>query len=90
MRSIIDEYTGLTGVRGNLKGPRSKSISGIIRALDRYRVTSDAGDHGAITAWVDDAGRMRAAFTRWRATVSEEEFRSRRALKACWSHGFPR
>lgn len=84
------EYHSLPGVAGGkLKGTMSQSASGVIAALRQCRVTSAAGDHGSLTAWIDDDSAYRAAFHRWQVTKAEGVFTSQAALRACLKSWWP-
>jgi hypothetical protein len=87
--SYIAQYAGLPGIAdGRAEGPMANSPTGMVRTLGAHRATSAAADHGALMAWIDDAGAYRGAFSRWGSTQAATETRSKSALqqwlKAWW------
>lgn len=82
MRTELNKSTGLPFVRGGtLRGPMVKSASAFLTALRRYRICSSSGCHGAVVVWLDDAGLYRCHFMRWRVTIAEACFRTKREVK---------
>lgn len=66
------EFHSMPDVRAKrVKGIMANSPSGFITALRKYRAVSDAGDHGSVLVYRDDAGRYRCHFMRWQQTINE-------------------
>lgn len=57
------DFRGMEGVTGIIKGPMAKTANGFLSALrGDCRICSAAGDYGAVTVWIDDAGVYRGVF----------------------------
>lgn len=52
----------------------SSSVSGAMRDLRAQRAATGAGDHGAWTVWLDDAGKYRCEFSRHQVPVNEATY----------------
>lgn len=81
MSDDLHTFSGMPGVKRRLRGPMAKSPSGFLKALRKHRIVSDAGDHGSVMAYTDDKKQIRAAFLRYHATISEDVFTSKAALR---------
>lgn len=79
----LHQFGSLPGVKGGrLKGPMVGSISGFMSALRKYRVCSDAGDHGSVMVYRDDDGRLRCYFMRWHSIVEEQNYKTKAEVRA--------
>lgn len=76
-------YVGLTGVAAKeLDGPMvGANAAEFIKALRKHRVCSTAGDNGAVTAWIDDDGKLRADLCRYRVSIEADTFKTKKLLK---------
>jgi hypothetical protein len=80
----LHDFADLPGIRGGkARGPMAASATAFIAALRSHRVVSGAGDHGSVTVWRDDAGKLRCAFSRYRAIVDTREFSTKLDVR-CW------
>jgi hypothetical protein len=74
----MGRFVNLTGVNGGvLEGSfehHFSTITGAKRILKTERICATAGDAGAVTIWIDDAGAYRCRFSRHGATENEECF----------------
>jgi hypothetical protein len=87
----LHQFSGLNGIRrGRAKGVMVNSVTGFMSALRKHRVATDAGDHGAITVWRDDAGNYQGAFTRWHSTIDHKGFPTKTALRKWLVEWFPK
>lgn len=76
--------------RRSLRGPLASSATGFLSALRKHRVCGAAGDHGAVTAWIDDDGKYRATFSRWCQVLEAGTFNTKASLGAWLRHALPR
>lgn len=92
MSDNLSTFQPLAGVRGGkLRGPFSvKSVSAFMRQLRDFRIVSDAGDHGSVTVWRDDAGKYHCHFCRWRADIDAQIFSSKAEVKRWLSVWHPK
>ena len=73
---------GVPGIKsGYVKGVMATGITRIMAALEKHRAVSDAGDHGSVMVWRDDAGAYRAAFMVWCSTRATVTVTSKAALR---------
>lgn len=73
---------GVPGMKsGYVKGVMARGITGMMAGLEKHRAVSDAGDHGAVMAWRDSAGKYRGAYSVWGATRASIEVTSKDALR---------
>jgi hypothetical protein len=87
----MGRFIGLPGVAGGvLEGDCAASVSGVLSCLKNARVSSAAGDYGAVTVWVDDEGAYRADFSRHRSSLDEQVFGTKAQLKAWLTEWFPK
>jgi len=84
------KYREVPGAKGTLTGVMAGSITGIISALKNYRAVSDAGDHGSIMVYRDDAGKYRCLFMVWGITREEKVFISQREVRTWLKKWMPR
>lgn len=79
----MGEFIGLTGVKAKaVPGVVVGSVSAMVDALTKHRVSTAAGDKGCVTAWRDDAGNYRSDFSQWLVTKAEATHTSKAALRA--------
>lgn len=88
----IYEFFAPPGItkKKRLKGPQCNSVTELMDALDQFQIASDAGDHGSVIVYRDDAGDFRCAFMRFHATVNEGTFKTKAALRVWLKEWFPR
>jgi hypothetical protein len=73
---------GVPGMKtGYVKGVMATGITKIMAALEKHRAVSDAGDHGWVMVWRDDAGAYRGAFMVWMSTRASTVVTSKAALR---------
>lgn len=72
----MGSYHGLDGIKGGAAdGPFVKAtIADFRKGLRNARVCSTASDNGAITVWIDDAGKYRCELSRYLQSVASGEF----------------
>lgn len=75
-------FVGLEGIKKKkIDGKFVRTPAAAIRALKENRVASLAGDHGAVTVWRDDAGKLRGDFSRWLITQDSILAKSKAELR---------
>lgn len=86
----MPRFSGMPGVTGPLEGPLVSSVTGLLRALEAHRIASAAGDDGSVTAWIDDAGTIRASFQRFHSELSGGTFKSSAELRRWLKEWMPK
>jgi hypothetical protein len=90
MKEQIYTFKGMPGVRAKqLRGPMKSSLTGFLAALRKYRVCSDAGDHGAVLVYRDDDGTYRCSLQAWCVTKAEGTFKTKREVAAWLKRWLP-
>lgn len=82
----LNAFGGMEGLRPGqkLRGPIvSRTVGGFLTAIRQYRVCATASDHGAVTVWIDNKKKLRAAFTRFHSTIDQRSFPTKDEL-AVW------
>ncbi|HYD60549.1 MAG TPA: hypothetical protein VEC35_09355 [Noviherbaspirillum sp.] len=76
--------TGLPGVAGGKIDSATyfSDVADALRQLDKHRAVLAAGDCGAVTVYVDDAGKYRCAMHRRMFTLNESIVSSKAAVRA--------
>jgi hypothetical protein len=78
---ISYEHHFLTGVEGTLTGPAVDSSQAALKTIATERVCAITGNHGSVTVWRDDSGKLRAGFFHRYNTISENKFETVVSLK---------
>lgn len=74
----IGQFENLPGVLGGkLTGPIVMGGRAAMKALNRWRIVSGSGDHGAWTVWLDDAGAYRCEFAQFREIKNSVTLKSK-------------
>lgn len=81
--------SGLPGTSEDKEATIVQSVSGVLRALASGKTPTAAGDNGAINVWVDDEGKFRCEFMRWRSTVDAQVFQFKKQVAAWLKVWFP-
>lgn len=58
MKHRLQEFVGMPGTKGKLKGPMVSTITGFMGGIAKHRVASGAGGGGAVTVYRNDAGEL--------------------------------
>ena len=87
---MIQTFTGLAGVNGDLHGPFVDSLSQFWTALQKHRTCCASGDAGCVQAWLDDAGEWRVAFMQNRGIVESQVWRKKKHLRDWLIHNLAR
>lgn len=76
----VHSFANLPGVKGQLRGPIVRTVTGVMQALREHRICAMASDNGAIEVWRDDAGLFHAHLVRHHVTVKETTAKNRTGL----------
>ena len=80
----------LPGVKAKqVTGVMARTVSGFITALRKYRVVSDAGDHGSVMVYRDDAGLYCCHFARWQVSLEKQRYATQAQVRAWLKEWLP-
>ncbi len=83
MKTLLLSMQNLEGVRGGKrKGEWAKSAHAVFAVLKRNHVATDAGDHGALNVYRNDAGQYHCEFMRHYFSLSKKLFTSQAKVRA--------
>lgn len=90
MKQHLCEFTGMPGVKRNLKGPLVNSITAFMREISKHRIVSDAGSYGSLIIYRDDKGVLRGERHVRHNTEDRAEFKTKKEMRAWLSGQLPR
>lgn len=81
-KPYVNKYHSLPGVKGGeLIGPMAKTVNGFMTALKAFRACADAGDHGSVMVYRDDAGNLRCVFMVRHEIREQQSFKTQREVR---------